>query len=495
VEDPLSGGVGYLKGRGQFIVDGNAWAGDHRCCDGGDALDLRSALAAIRTRWWLLVAGLVIGGLIALVVSLTTVPQYSAHTQLFVSTTNSDNATDALQGSQFSQQRVSSYAKLLSGEVLAAQVVDALRLDMTPAELAGEVSATPVLDTVLIDVTVTDASPQRAQEIAQEIGERFPDLVSKLERPGSPSTSPVAVTVTQPADRPTAPSAPQTDRNILLGLLVGLVVGVVVAVARAALDRSLRDPDEASAVARTPVLGVIVRDERFNTNHVVDSATSAGAGEGYRQLRSNLQFLSVDNPPKVIMVTSAIPGQGKSTATVNLGVALAKAGRRVAVVEADLRKPMVTTYLGLVEGAGLTSVLTRNAELADVLQPWGEDGLSVVAAGPIPPNPGELLTSSHMKLLLDELRRTNDFVLIDTPPLLPVADATGLAVLADGVLLCARYGSTKREQLRQVRAMLDRVGARTLGLMLNAVPPRSKLAAEFGYQYTSDYRAKDRVLT
>jgi receptor protein-tyrosine kinase len=353
---------------------------------------------------------------------------------------------------------------------------------MTPRELAAQVNATPVLDTVLIDVTVTDPSPERAQAIAEQIGLQFPDLVSELERPGAPDTSPVAVTVTQPAEEPATPSAPLTTRNVLLGVLVGLVAGIALAVARAAFDRSVREPEEASALAQAPVLGMILRDALLKRHHVVDTSASSVAAEGYRQLRSNLQFLNIDHPPKVIMVTSAIPGQGKSTATVNLGIALARAGRQVAIIEADLRKPMVVKYLGLVEGAGLTSVIMRHAEVTDVLQTWGEDGLSVLAAGPIPPNPGELLASSHMRLLLDELREKNDFVLIDTPPLLPVADATAVAVMADGVLLCARYGSTTREQF-----------ARTLGLVLNAVPRRSKLAASFGYRYTSDYRAKDRV--
>lgn len=455
-------------------------------------MDLRDALTAVRTRWWLPIAGLVVTGLLALVLALAATPQYTASTQLFVSTTDSDNTADALQGSEFSQQRVASYAELLTGEVVAARVIDQLGLDLSPGDLAAGVTASPVLDTVLIDVSVTDASATQAQAVAGAIGELFPQLVAELERPRAPETSPVAVTVTKAPELPTEPSAPRTTTNVAVGLVVGLVLGTAAAIAYAALDRSIRDPEDASALAGAPVLGVIVRDRALESAHVVDGASSSGAGEGYRQLRSNLQFLSIDQPPKVIMVTSAIPSQGKSTVAANLAVVLAQAGRQVTVVEADLRKPMVTSYLGLVEGAGLTSVLTRTAELADVLQPWQEDGLTLVAAGPIPPNPGELLASNDMRMLLEDLREKNDFVLIDTPPLLPVADATGIAVMADGVLVCARYGRTKRDQLRQVRTLLDQVGARTLGVVLNAVPGRSRLAAAFGYRYTADYRAQGR---
>jgi receptor protein-tyrosine kinase len=447
-------------------------------------------LAAVRTRWWFPVAGLLIGGLAALALSLTTTPQYSSHTQLFVSTTGSNSPTDALQGSQFSQQRVSSYAQLLVGEELAGRVVDELDLDMSASELAGEVTASPVVDTVLINVTVTDPSPERAQQIAKALGSEFPGMVQELEGGGSGEDSSVSVTVVQPPELPTAPSAPQTTRNVVMGLLVGLVAGIAFAIVRAALDRSVRDPDDASTLAQTSVLGIIVRDDRLADEHVIDLTKGTGAGEGYRQLRSNLQFLRVDDPPKVIMVSSAIPGQGKSTAAVNLGVALAQAGRQVTVVEADLRKPMVAQYLGLVEGAGLTSILARTAEIEDVLQTWGDDGLSVIAAGPVPPNPGELLASSHMALLLDQLREKNDFVIVDTPPLLPVADATGVASMVDGVLLCVRYGSTKREQLRQTRTALDRVGASTLGLVLNGVPKKSRVGSAFGYQYTAAYQGR-----
>lgn len=455
-------------------------------------MDLRDAVTAVRTRWWMPVAGLLIGALLALALALTSVPRYTAQTQLFVSTTDSTSATDALQGSQFSQQRVSSYAQLLTGEVIARRVIDDLDLDLTPSQLASEVSATPVLDTVLIDVSVTDRSATRARDVAADLGVRFPAMVSELEHPGGQGSSPVTVTVTQPPDIPSAPSSPQTTRDVELGLLAGLVIGVAAAIARTALDRSVREPQVASALSGAPVLGMIIRDEGLDRGHVIESVAGSGAGEGFRQLRSNLQYLSVDNPPQVILVSSAIPGQGKSTTVVNLGIALARAGRSVTIVDADLRKPMVASYLGLVEGAGLTDLLARRAEVVDVMQSWGDGALSVISAGPIPPNPGELLASSQMALLLEDLRQKNDFVLIDTPPLLPVADATGLSVMVDGVLLCARFGDTKRDQLQQTRATLDRVGARTLGVVVNAVPRRSKVTAAFGYQYTSGYQAGGR---
>jgi receptor protein-tyrosine kinase len=249
----------------------------------------------------------------------------------------------------------------------------------------------------------------------------------------------------------------------------------------------VKDPKEIPSLAGAPVIGTILRDGSLEKRHLVDRSSTNRTAEDYRQLRNNLQFLNVDEPPKVIMVTSALPSEGKTTAVVNLGIALADSGRRVTIVEADLRKPKVTRYLGLVGGVGLTNILAGSADLPDVVQRYGDGELHVIAAGPTPPNPGELLASHHMFSLLDKLRGDNDFVLVDAPPLLPVADSTGLSVYMDGVLLSVRYGSTRKEQLQQAAANLERVGARTLGVILNIIPPKAELASAYGYGYSYGY--------
>jgi capsular exopolysaccharide synthesis family protein len=452
-------------------------------------VELREVLAALRAAWWLPVLGLVVGGAVALAASLLQTPQYTSHTQLFVSTTDSATTSDVFQGSQFSQQRVTSYAQLLTGEELAGRVVDRLDLPLSPGQLTREIAATAVTDTVLIDVTVTDPSAERAQRIADGLGREFISLVGDLETPESGGASPVKVTVTDSPEVPSSPSSPQTTRNIALGLLVGLLIGAALAIARARLDRSVREAEEASELAGAPVIGVILRDDSLQTQHTIDRNSQSRTAEAFRQLRTNLQFLNVDEPPKVIMISSAVPSEGKTTVAVNLAITLAEAGRQVVIVEADLRRPRVTRYLGMVGGAGLTNILAGSAELDDVLQQYGDDGLSVVAAGPTPPNPSELLSSSHMFRLIDDLRGKNDFVLIDAPPLLPVADSSGLAVMVDGVVLSTRYGTTRKEQLQQARATLDRVGARTLGVILNIVPPKADVTSAYGYGYTYGYDA------
>lgn len=444
-------------------------------------MNLREVTEALRASWWLLLLGLLVGGAVGFLLSAVQTPLYSSSTQFFVSTRDSTTAADAFQGSQLSQQRVSSYAELVTGEEVASRVIDRLGLAMSTDQLRTRLSATVVPETVLIDVQVADESAERAQQIALAVGRDFKDFIAQLETPDAGGITPIKVDVSKQPALPSGPSSPNTSRTIVLATIVGLAVGALSALVRARLDRSIKSVDEAAKIAAAPVVGVIVRDSSLESRRVIGAYEQTSAAEGYRQLRTNLQFLDVDKPPKVILITSAMPSEGKTTVAVNLAVALSQIGRRCTVVEADFRRPRVTRYLGIVAGAGLSSVLAGAASLEEVRQTHGDRGLLVIAAGPTPPNPGELLASSQMASLVASLRDANDFVLIDSPPLLPVADSSALATIVDGVVLSLRYGVTDREQLAEARAMLDHVGARTLGVVLNFVPAAATVATAYEY--------------
>jgi capsular exopolysaccharide synthesis family protein len=443
-------------------------------------VEFKDVVAALRSGWWLPVVGLVLGGMVAAGIGLLQTPLYTSTIQFFVSSTGSTSTSEAFQGGQLSEQRAASYAELLQGEQLATLVLDRLDIDRTPTQLLEQLTVEAVPDTVLINVSVADPSARQARQIADSLGVEFTALVTRLEKPDADGAAPVQVTVTDIPEVAPSPSSPQIPRDLAIGLLLGAAVGAGLALARARLDRSVKEADEASVLAGAPVIGVVLRDDVLQRTHTVDRAGADRAAEDYRQLRTNLQFLDIDRPPKVIMISSALPSEGKSTAAANLGLVLAETGRRVVIVEADLRQPKLTQYLGLVGGVGLTSVLTGNADVEDVVQPVGDGNLRVIGAGPTPPNPGELLASGQMVALIEKLRADHDFVLVDAAPLLPVADSAGLAVAMDGVLLSVRYGVTRKEHLEQAAATLRRVGARPLGLILNLVPPRTQLAQAYG---------------
>ena len=229
-------------------------------------------------------------------------------------------------------------------------------------------------------------------------------------------------------------------------------------------------------------------DRTVQERPVVEHGSDARVAEDFRRIRTNLQFLSVDEPPRVLMISSALPGEGKTTLTVNLALTLADAGRTVTVVEADLRRPRLTRYLGLVAGAGLTNVLAGTAEIDDVLQTYGDGRLSVIAAGPTPPNPGELLASSHMSEFLGKLLARTDYVLLDAPPL-----AAGSQTPRDSPCTqtahSSRSGTGKLAPINSNRQQSRWIGlgAKTLGIILNFVPPRADSAAAYGYGY--EYRS------
>ena len=452
-------------------------------------MGLREVWAALRVTWWAPLIGLILGAAAAVVLSLSQPKEYLSTTQFFVSTTDSRSANDVYSGSLFSEQRAASYAELLTGERLADRVVRAMRLDMSPKTLSHKITAKVVPDTVLLDVSVTDRSPERARAIARAVGVQFPDLIEGLEAANSTAASPVKVAVVKAPELPTAPSSPTPVRDGLLGAAAGLLIGVLGAIMRARMDRTVRDNDLAASLTGAPVIGVVLKDDTLDKQHTIDRARNSRTAEDYRQLRNNLQFLNVDDPPRVIMVSSAVPSEGKTTVVVNLGLTLAETGQKVTIIEADLRRPKVTRYLGLVSGAGLTNVLSGGVDLDEVIQPYGDRHLSVLAAGPTPPNPGELLASSQMAALVEKLRGRNDFVLVDAPPLLPVADSSGLAVLMDGVVLSIRFGSTLKSQVEQAAATLRGVNAHLLGCIVNIVPAKAELATAYAYGYDYGYEA------
>jgi capsular exopolysaccharide synthesis family protein len=450
----------------------------------------KEILAAVRTSWWMVPLGIAVIGGGVLVSGFVRAPAYTSTTQPFVSTTDATSTTAVLQGSQFSEQRVASYQRLISGVGVARRVIDELGLDATPQAVSQKISASGDANTVLIDVSVTDSSARTAHDIAAALGSVFPKYAAELEATGPGGASPVKVTVTQPADFPPQPSSPKVLRDTVLASLVGLLVGLSVAIFRARADTSIKHPEQATGITGAPAIGSIFRDDDVVSQSPRGLAKIGRTAEDYRQLRTNLQFLGVDEPPRVIMISSAMPSEGKSTLAINLAAALAEAGHRVAVIEADLRRPKVTRYLGLVGGAGLTNVLSGSANVEEVLQAAG-DNYDVLAAGPTPPNPGELLSSHHMFDLLEKFRSQYDYVLVDAPPLLPVADAVAMSVYVDGTLLSVKYGATRDEQLKQAALSLDRVNAKLLGVVLNIIPRSAQFAQAYGYGYNYEPSAQN----
>ncbi|WP_432561946.1 tyrosine-protein kinase domain-containing protein [Kineococcus sp. SYSU DK003] len=446
-------------------------------------MDLVDYLRALRKHWILVVLSVLLGVGGGVGAYAVTPPVYRADSLLFVSMYDTGNATALMQGSMFTQQRVQSYTGVLTSPKVLDPVIDELGLNTTARALAGHVNSSAPVGTVLIEVTVDESSPQLAADVANAIAKHFGRAVSELEQATPDTLSPVRISVLRPAVVRSEPIAPDLLRMLALGVLGGAVLGTGLAVLREVLDTTVKTLTTITDQG-APALGAVPSGEGGQRPELVLEGSRSPQAEALRQIRTNLQFADVDHPPQVVVVTSALPGEGKSTTAVNLALTAATAGVRTILVEADLRLPKVSQYLGVEDSAGLTTVLAGRADLDDVLQPYGDTGLSVLACGPIPLNPAALLGSRHMSDLLARLRERADLVVIDSPPLLPVADAAALARQADGAIVVVKHAKTTREHLTRGLDRLRAVDARVLGGVLTMVPSK---ASEYSYAYEYGY--------
>ncbi|KAA1380470.1 polysaccharide biosynthesis tyrosine autokinase [Aeromicrobium fastidiosum] len=447
-------------------------------------MDLRDYLRVLRTRWVLIAACALVTIAIAALITVRATPQYASSARMFVSTQGSTDDAQANQGGQFSLQRVKSYADLLTGQEIARRVVEDLKLDESPSALASQISASSKLDTVILTITVTDPDPARARMLADGVAKVFVAYVAELETPPGKDEATIKATVVDPASKASSPISPQPVRNIGLGLILGLLLGAGAAVLRETLDTTIKSSRQLEELVPAPILGAISYDSAaVDTPLITSLDTYAPRAESFRVLRTNLQFIDPDAHHKVFVVTSSLPGEGKTTTAANLALALAEGGEKVVLVEGDLRRPKVAEYLRLESSVGLTTVLIGKLVLEDAIQSTASEGLAVLTSGSTPPNPAELLKSSSMAAVIASLREAYDIVLIDAPPLLPVTDGALLAAQADGALLVVRHGKTTTDQVTLAVERLEAVGAAPVGVIFNMTPAKSRDGYGYGYGY------------
>lgn len=438
-------------------------------------MELSDYLRALMRSWLIVLSCLVIGAAAGFTIAANTAPRYQASTTLFVGVTPSDGGSwNLANSSNYARQAANSYAQIIRTELVLEPVADALGIDTDAAALASRVTASNPVNTQNIEVTVTDRNPVLTVQIANEIAQQFATVVAdELEGTSGEDDSLVRIEVLQPAITPSAPSAPKPLFNIALGALIGLAAGIGVAFLRQILDTRIQTVEEATSATGLPLLGAIP-DTLIEKDSALSVAVSPrGAdSEAYRALRTNLDFVGGDDRQRcrTFVVSSCSPGEGKSTAFANLALAIAETGKRVVLIDADLRAPTIASLFGLEGSVGLTDVLRRRAGLADVLQQWGTGRLFVLASGQLPPNPAELLGSATMEQTLSDLRTSFDVILIDAPPALAVTDAAVVSRFADGALLVAAVGSTRRPALTAALGAFEKIGGNVLGLIAMRTP-------------------------
>ncbi|MEV7578651.1 MULTISPECIES: polysaccharide biosynthesis tyrosine autokinase [unclassified Microbacterium] len=436
-------------------------------------MEIHDYVRILRRNAVLLLSAALIGLAGGTFVALNAAPRYDATTTLFVSAQSpSGSSTDLNLGRTYAQQAVSSYVALVPSALVLQPVIDDLGLDLRPAQLAENVRASAELNSLAISVTVSDGNPSQSARVANAIGESFATVVvEQLEKRADDSVSPIRIDTLQVAQVPVAPVAPNVTTSMTIGGIVGIAGGFALTALRAAIDTRVRSIDDVERSTSVPVLGGIAFDPKAPQQPLVVAADSRDPrAEGFRALRTNVEFLAAGGSTPVVVITSAGPGDGKSTTAANLAIAFAQSGSKVALVDGDLRMPRVADYFAIEGGVGLTDVLAGRIAASDALQRWGRGALFVLPAGTIPPNPAELLGSTAMSSLLADLRVAFDIVIIDAPPVLLVTDAAVLAGQSNGALLVVAAGKTTSPRLRAAIDSIDKVGATILGTVITMLP-------------------------
>ena len=514
--------------------------------------DLRHYMALLWHRAWLLLLMIVLVASATYVINRRTIPVYRVTTRLLVNeapATKSADYTSVLT----SERLARTYSELMITKPVLEEVISRLGLQMDESRLRSMVSVNLLRDTQIIDVSVEDTNPSRAADIANLVVQVFSEKNQELQASrfatskeslssqlnqldqqiqttlntinslgDSPqdkaerdrldtlltqyrqtyasllqsyesvrlaeASSTSNVVQIETASPSASPIRPKTTRNTALGAIVGLFIGVGLVILTDVMDDTL-NPENVTRELGLPVLGVIARHHTDNDAPIVQTQPRSPISEAFRSLRTNIQFASVDLPVRSLLVTSPSPKDGKSTIVVNLGAILAQSGHRVAIIDADLRRPQVHKRLNLSNRQGISGVFVQpNVVLNGALRKTFIENLSVLTSGAIPPNPSELLGSEKMVEILRQVEEQADFILLDTPPVTAVTDAAVLAPRVDGVLLVVKPGITKLAACRQTLEQLQRVGANVLGVVLNDVEwKRSRYRYSYYRGYYSTY--------
>jgi receptor protein-tyrosine kinase len=453
----------------------------------------------------MVVACPIVAALAAGVISLLLPPVYEAHVALLVRPAQPLATTDPNVSNLTTDQISRTYAELMKEPPQLVQVSHELGLTTRPEDLAGKITVAPLLNTQILDVAVRDTNPALARDLANHLvaalilevkGFQQQETQTPNSRTGDD------LVVVSPAVLPDRPIFPNVPLNIGIAFAAGLLVAVGTAFLLDYLDQSIKSDDELTERVGLAAIGHVafVPAGLGKRGELVTLDASSHASEAYKALRTSLLFSAIDQALKVIVITSAEQGEGKSRTAANLAVALAHAENRTLLIDADFRRPSQHRIFGKVRNVGLSNLLLKEvAQDEAVSSVEAIPNLSLLTSGPTPPNPSELLGSVRMKDLMSRLAKGFTYVIVDTPPINAVTDASILASSASGTILVVEQGRTTSPSLRRAKLTLDRVGAHTIGAVMNKLRARGgSYSYDYGYyetpvQDTNSVGADDQI--
>lgn len=458
------------------------------------SIGLRQYLNVIWRRKWtlLLVTALVVGAAAAFTYQQRS--EYAAEVTIVV---GQAGGLVQPQNANAIQPFSATMTELIKSTVVASAVTRQLQLKLSADQLLSKVSVSFNPESAALKVRVVNHVPSQARAIAQQIGVSFSGLVedrfgsAAQSKSGSSANPPLTATIWDPAHVVPGRVQPKPAQNLIIASMLGLVLGLLAAFLRDYFDRSLRGTESIERAFGIPVVGQIPSiGKRKKRPRILWSEDHGDFAEAFRTLRANLQYVAVSKPLRTLLITSARPAQGKTTVCANLAIALAQSGSSVVAVETDLRRPVLSGLFGIPpSSAGLTNVLVGSGQLAETIRridlpasPGAmadhPGGVAVLPSGPLPPNPSEMVASPKMKLLADGLAQAFDYVLLDSPPILLVADTLELAKMADGVIVVVRSSKATADDAHELRNLAQRLDINLVGIIVTDLPVRP------GYGYS-----------
>jgi len=436
-------------------------------------------LAAVRRSWVYAVCAVVIGTLAGLILSLLATPLYSATATVYFSSGFSASATDLNQGSDYAQAQMLSFAELAKSPAVLSPVISSLGLDTTPHALAGTIDATTPQGTVVLDITAASGTPSGAADVANAVADSVIANAEQLAPATTGKGKPLTASVVGPATVPTSTSSPDTSRNVLAGLVIGLIAAILIVVLRQQYDTRVVSAAALAAVTDAPILATVEKrrtDARGGARGALPDGTLwggtvPGSAESYRQLGASLVAGDLKRGRRAILVTSALPGEGKSVTALGLAIALSEHGGSVLLIDGNLRRPALAGLLGVDGKPGLAEVLDGRAEFEEVVASSVRPGLDLLPAGDAVSGFGALLSSPAMAALVRAARARYEVLVIDAAPTSVAADAAILGALVDGAVVVV---DSTRVHAVQLAGALDSLGTShvtVLGTVLNRAHP------------------------
>ncbi len=447
-------------------------------------MELSHYLAIARRWWWLLALTTLIGGVTAYTASKLVTPTYSATTTLLV-VQQEDSGNVGLADLQASERLANTFTQLVTVRPVLEAAIARGGLSMTPEELEERLSVTSPPTTQLLEITAEASSPDVARDLANIVGETFIESNQSAlgSRPGS-------VSIVERADAPLEPSAPSAALNAIIGAFLAFAATAAIVAAVEYLDDTVKNDQGVGQLTGLPVIGYVTqfaRPTKAGEQLRTGLDPHSREAEAYRSMRTNLSF-SIGGEGgglKRLLVTSPGPGEGKSTTAANLAVVFGLTGARVALIDADLRRPTQHRIFGIPNTSGLTNLLANSEvtpEQAVHRTPY--ENVWLVPSGPIPANPSELLGSGRMGELLKSLEPHFDIVILDTPPVLAVTDPALLSSIVSASVIVVQQGKTRNNELKTAVQRLAVAGKPIAGVVINRVSGQQP-----GYYY-AEYRTR-----